>query len=309
MDFSSIVTALFKLFFLLVLGYFLNKKKILDSHTNSGMSALLVNATNPALILSSLSATEAATKGEVSRLLLFGVGWYIFLPIMAFVMVRLLRIQPAKRGTAQLLLIFSNTGFMAIPVLQTLYGDIAVFYSNILNLPFNFLLYSYGVFLLTRDKGRRSGDSISWRQFLNPGIVASAIALIIYFCGLRLPVVLNEAFSFLGGVTPPLSMIILGSVLAEYPLSSMFKDLRINLMLLLKQLLLPMLAMLLGGLVFTNSVITGIITLTFAMPCASMAVILSKEYQGDTMTASVGVVFTTAISLITIPVIFLLFVM
>lgn len=309
MDFSSIVTALFKLFFLLVLGYFLNKKKILDSHTNSGMSALLVNATNPALILSSLSATEAATKGEVSRLLLFGVGWYIFLPIMAFVMVRLLRIQPAKRGTAQLLLIFSNTGFMAIPVLQTLYGDIAVFYSNILNLPFNFLLYSYGVFLLTRDKGRRSGDSVSWRQFLNPGIVASAIALIIYFCGLRLPVVLNEAFSFLGGVTPPLSMIILGSVLAEYPLSSMFKDLRINLMLLLKQLLLPMLAMLLGGLVFTNSVITGIITLTFAMPCASMAVILSKEYQGDTMTASVGVVFTTAISLITIPVIFLLFVM
>lgn len=309
MDFSSIVTALFKLFFLLVLGYVLNKKKILDSHTNSGMSALLVNATNPALILSSLSATEAATKGEVSRLLLFGVGWYIFLPIMAFVMVRLLRIQPAKRGTAQLLLIFSNTGFMAIPVLQTLYGDIAVFYSNILNLPFNFLLYSYGVFLLTRDKGRSSGDSISWRQFLNPGIVASAIALIIYFCGLRLPVMLNEAFSFLGGVTPPLSMVILGSVLAEYPLSSMFKDLRINLMLLLKQLLLPMLAMLLGGLVFTNSVITGIITLTFAMPCASMAVILSKEYQGDTMTASVSVVFTTAISLITIPVIFLLFVM
>lgn len=309
MDFSSIVTALFKLFFLLVLGYFLNKKKILDSHTNSGMSALLVNATNPALILSSLSATEAATKGEVSRLLLFGVGWYIFLPIMAFVMVRLLRIQPSKRGTAQLLLIFSNTGFMAIPVLQTLYGDIAVFYSNILNLPFNFLLYSYGVFLLTRDKGRSNGDSVSWRQFLNPGIVASAIALIIYFCGLCLPVVLNEAFSFLGGVTPPLSMIILGSVLAEYPLSSMFKDLRINLMLLLKQLLLPMLAMLLGGLVFTNSVITGIITLTFAMPCASMAVILSKEYQGDTMTASVGVVFTTAISLITIPIIFLLFVM
>jgi predicted permease len=138
--------------------------------------------------------------------------------------------------------------------------------------------------------------------------VASAIALLLYFCNITLPKVATETFSFLGNMTPPLSMIILGSVLAEYPLSSIFKDLKINLMLIVKQLLLPVIATVLAHLVFTDPVITGIITLTFAMPCATMTVMLSKEYKSDTLTASAGVVFTTVLSLITIPVAFVLFV-
>ncbi len=308
MDFSNIAIALCKLFSLLIVGYFLNKKKILDSHINTGLSALLLNATNPALILSSLGATGGVAKGDVSKLLIFGVCFYIMLPIVAFIIVRILRIQPSKRGIAQLLIIFSNTGFMAIPILQTLYGDVSVFYSNILNLPFNFLFFSYGVYLINRENASRSGERLNWRKFINPGIVASAIALILYFCEIHLPKAANETFSFLGNMTPPLSMIILGSVLAEYPLSSIFKDLKINLMLLLKQLLLPVLAMFLGHLVFTDPVITGIITLTFAMPCATMTVMLSKEYKSDTLTASAGVVFTTVLSLITIPIAFALFV-
>lgn len=306
MDFTSIITVLCKLFFLLVLGYFLHKKKLLDTHINSGISSLIVNVTNPALILSSLSATGSSTRGDVLRLVLFGVGFYILLPLLAFLMVRLLRIDRRKRATAELLLIFSNTGFMAIPVLQTLYGDISVFYCSILNLPFNFLIYSYGVYLLT--KGAGSGQKIGPRQLISPGIIASALALIIYFSGLRLPAVLNDTFSFIGGVTPPLSMLLLGSVLAEYPLASMLKDTRLNLMLLLKLLILPLCAYFASTLIFTDPTIIGINTLTFAMPCASMCVMLCKEYNGDSMTASVSVVFSTILSLITIPLVFLLFI-
>lgn len=308
MDFSNIAIALCKLFSLLIVGHFLNKKKILDSHINTGLSALLLNATNPALILSSLGATGGVAKGDVSKLLVFGLCFYIMLPIFAWLIVHLLRIHPSKRSIAQLLIIFSNTGFMAIPILQTLYGDVSVFYSNILNLPFNFLFFSYGVYLMNRETAGASGGKLNWRKFINPGIVASAIALLLYFCNITLPKVATETFSFLGNMTPPLSMIILGSVLAEYPLSSIFKDLKINLMLIAKQLLLPVIATVLAHLVFTDPVITGIITLTFAMPCATMTVMLSKEYKSDTLTASAGVVFTTVLSLITIPVAFVLFV-
>ena len=308
MDFSNIAIALCKLFSLLIVGYFLNKKKILDSHINTGLSALLLNATNPALILSSLGATGGVAKGDVSKLLVFGLCFYIMLPIFAWLIVHLLRIHPSKRSISQLLIIFSNTGFMAIPILQTLYGDVSVFYSNILNLPFNFLFFSYGVYLMNRETAGASGGKLNWRKFVNPGIVASAIALLLYFCNITLPKVATETFSFLGNMTPPLSMIILGSVLAEYPLSSIFKDLKINLMLIVKQLLLPVIATVLAHLVLTDPVITGIITLTFAMPCATMTVMLSKEYKSDTLTASAGVVFTTVLSLITIPVAFVLFV-
>ena len=177
MDFTSIISVLCKLFALLALGYFLNKRKILDTHINGGISSLMVNATNPALILSSISPTGNSDQSDVMRLIRFGALFYALLVLPAFLLVRLLRVPNQKRSTVQLLLVFSNTGFMAIPVVQTLYGDIAVFYCTILNLPFNFLIYSYGVYLLSKSSG--SGKKLSFRQFLSPGIIASALALLI----------------------------------------------------------------------------------------------------------------------------------
>ncbi|MBQ2231181.1 MAG: hypothetical protein II425_05165, partial [Oscillospiraceae bacterium] len=69
MEFSGILTALFKLFFLLIAGFTLNKLGLLDARVNKGMTSLVVNLTNPALILGSLSSTGAVTRGDVLTLL------------------------------------------------------------------------------------------------------------------------------------------------------------------------------------------------------------------------------------------------
>ncbi len=142
-------------------------------------------------------------------------------------------------------------------------------------------------------------------MLLTPGIICSVLALILYFCNLQLPRILGETFQFIGNVTPPLSMLVIGSVLAEYPLRAMFSDLKIDLILVLKLLLFPVLVLVFSRLVFTDPVMIGINTLTFGMPCASMCVMLSKEHGGDSQVASSGVVFTTILSLLTIPIIYL----
>ncbi len=310
MEFSGILTALFKLFFLLIAGFTLNKLGLLDSRVNKGMTSLIVNLTNPALILGSLSSTGAVTEGDVLTLLLFSVGMYILLPLAAFLITRLARVKRDKRGIAELLLIFGNTGFMAIPIMQALYGDVAVFYISILNIPFNFLIYTYGVFLLGRDRRAQVGLSgdvtrFSLKSFLSPGIICSVAALIMYFARLQFPAILGETFSFVGGVTPPLSMLIIGSVLAEYPLKNILSDLKIKLILTAKLLLFPVAALVLAKLFFLDSVIVGIVTLIFSMPCASLCTMLSKEYGVNTDVASSGVVFTTVFSLVTIPLVYL----
>ncbi|MBQ2601848.1 MAG: AEC family transporter [Oscillospiraceae bacterium] len=314
MEFSGILTALFKLFFLLIAGYVMNKLGLLDARVNKGMTSLVVNLTNPALILGSLSSTGAVTRGDVLTLLLFGVGMYILLPAAAFLITRLMRVKRDKRGIAELLLIFGNTGFMAIPILQALYGDVAVFYISILNVPFNFLIYSYGVWLLGRDRLAQLSDAaqeglpaprLSPKSFLTPGIICSVVALIMYFARLQFPVILGETFSFVGGVTPPLSMLIIGSILAEYPLKNILSDVKIKLLLTAKLLFFPVAAFILAKLFFTDSVIVGIVTLIFSMPCASLCTMLSKEYGVNTDVASSGVVFTTVLSLVTIPLVYL----
>ena len=309
MEFSGILTALFKLFFLLIAGFTLNKLGLLDSRVNKGMTSLIVNLTNPALILGSLSSTGAVTEGDVLTLLLFSVGMYILLPLAAFLITRLARVKRDKRGIAELLLIFGNTGFMAIPIMQALYGDVAVFYISILNIPFNFLIYTYGVFLLGRDRRAQVGLSgdvtrFSPKSLLSPGIICSVFALVMFFGHIHFPAVLAETFSFVGGVTPPLSMLIIGSILAEYPLKNIFSGLRIKLLLSAKLLLFPVAALALAKLFFTDSVIVGIITLIFSMPCASLCTMLSKEYGVNTDVASSGVVFTTVTSIFTIPLVY-----
>ncbi len=325
MDFSAVIIVLFKLFFLLVLGYVLFRRHILDEHANKAISALIVNATSPALVLGSLSATAGTSRGEVMKLVFFGIGLYILLPLMAWLVVRLFKVDLKKRGTVQLLLVFGNTGFMAIPILQALYGDVAVFYCNILNLPFNLMIFTYGVYLLhlssvkeaSEDAAKEPAKGFAGRgrlpfsgpalrkMLLTPGIICSVLALILYFCNLQLPRILGETFQFIGNVTPPLSMLVIGSVLAEYPLRAMFSDLKIDLILVLKLLLFPVLVLVFSRLVFTDPVMIGINTLTFGMPCASMCVMLSKEHGGDSQVASSGVVFTTILSLLTIPIIYL----
>ncbi|MBR0144123.1 MAG: AEC family transporter [Clostridia bacterium] len=318
MEFSGILVALFKLFFLLVAGYVLNRIGLLDAKTNKGMTSLVVNLTNPALILGSLASTGAVTRGDVLILFLFGIGIYLLLPAAAFLFVRVTRVKIEKRGVAQLLLIFGNTGFMAIPILQTLYGDVAVFYSSILNMPFNFLIYTYGIWLLNRDRRQiaaldggpaeeadPAASRFSWKIFLGPGILASVAALAMYFARLQFPLILKETFSFVGGVTPPLTMLITGSILAEYPLNNLLRDGKIKLMLVVKMLFFPVLTLVLAKLLFADPVIVGLVTLTFAMPCGSMCAMLSKEYRANADAASSGVVFSTVLSLLTIPLVYL----
>ena len=148
MDFTGIITALFKLVVLLAIGFIIYRKHFIDEHFNRGLSWLVVNITNPALILGSLASAGDIPQETVMKLVVFGIGYYLMLPFLAVLIVRICRIPRQDRGTAELLAVFSNTGFMAIPIMQTLYGDMSVFVINILNLPFNFLVYTYGIYLI-----------------------------------------------------------------------------------------------------------------------------------------------------------------
>lgn len=316
MDLTAIFITLFKLMVLLVLGYILNKKKVLDKHSNLAVSALIVNITNPSLILGALSSTAGTDRTEVLHLTFFGLGFYVLLPVIAWIIVHLLRVKKPSRGVTELLIIFSNTGFMAVPILQTLYGDVAVFYINIMNMPFNFLIYTYGIYLILRDKqqaalSEKTGPAgtesapeklpFNPKLFLSPGIVASLIALFLYFAEIRLPAFLSETFSFIGALTPPLSMLLVGSILAEYPLKGLLSDWKLDTALILKLFLLPAAAGALSLFIFHDPVLIAITTLTFAMPSGALCPMLAKNYGGDAKTAARGVLISTVLSLLTIP--------
>lgn len=297
-----------ELFIALSIGFVFQKRRIFTPQTNRRISDLIVTVTSPALILSSVSSSSGTGRAETTGLLIAGFLIYICIPVLAFLAARLFKIRKEIRGTFQALLIFGNTGFMGIPVVMALYGKEAVFPASILHLPFNLLVFTYGVHLLS---GYAEEESLTIRQkikqIMNPGLFASLAALVIYFTGITIPDIVMTPVSFIGDITPALSMIVLGSILGEYPTDSLFREKSIWLVCLFRLCLIPLLIWSICLHFFNNPMLSGIILLTNAMPGAAMCAMLSAKYHGNEQYAAVGVFITTILSLITIPVFSALF--
>ena len=188
---------------------------------------------------------------------------------------------------------------MGFPVIQSIFGEGAIFYAAIFNMIFNFMNFSLGIRLMS-DK--RKG-SFSVKKFLRPGIFGAIFALIIFFTGITLPSPLVDSMKNLGDTTSPLAMIVIGMSLAEIPFKSVFTEIRLYPYTLIKQVIIPILSWYVLRNIISNELILGITVIVIAMPVATSAVLFSSEYDGNTNLATKSVFITTLASLVTIPVI------
>ncbi|MDE5966535.1 MAG: AEC family transporter [Lachnospiraceae bacterium] len=297
-----VLQVMLELFFIILIGYFLAKKNVMNQDTAKRISVLVVNITFPALIIASVSANlDQGSLSSVMGIFLLGIICYAVLPLFAWIFGKCIRVPEEQQGIYQFMFIFGNCAFMGYPVLAAIFGSQAIFLGAIFNLPFNLLAFSYGIMLVCRDGEKKAGFQPS--KLLNPGIVASLLALLIYGVQLRLPLILVDLCDMLGNMTTPLSMLVLGVSLAELPIKDVFLDVRIYLMSFIRLLLIPFLTYFLLQLFVSDTMSIGVAVISFAMPVASMAVMLSSQYEGNVKLASIGVFVSTLLSVITIPII------
>lgn len=306
MDISVILDTMLILFGIMALGYGANKAGILDVVSNEKITKLVLYITTPLMIVKAVfSDSLTGAKTEILVIFLLGLGMYTLLPIFARLAVKLLGADPKDSGTYELMMIFANTSFIGYPIMKSLFGDWAVFYSSILNMPFNFLVFTYGVYLVSRN----SSDTFRFglREILNPGVVASIVALILYFTGIGLPSGLIRIMSMVGDTTVPLSMITIGSSLALIPVKDLFREPRLYILSVIKLLIMPALCYLLLSLVMKDQFLINMITINVGLPAGTMTVMISNQYNGNSRMASIGVFITTLASLVTVPLIAYLF--
>lgn len=302
MDITVVINTMIELFLLLLLGYGIAKFGMIDGEMNRKLSALVVNVSMPALIIASVADNIGkGTLKEVLSYLVWGIAFYGIALGLAWLFTRAMRTPEQQRGTYQFMLIFSNCSFMGYPIMESIFGTEAIFLNSIFNLPFNLLAFSYGIMLISRDgEGKAAFDA---KKLLNPGILASILALIIFAMHIRIPQVLRQTFGLVGNLTTPLSMLVLGASLSAVPMKEIFQEVRVYPMTMLRLVVLPIITCFLIKQVTSDSMLIGIATMTAAMPVASMSVMLSNQYHGNTKLASIGVFISTLCSVVTIPLI------
>lgn len=296
------------LFILMIVGYVCYKTGIITEESSKKLSAIVVNVANPCLVLESGLSENKVPGEELVTTLLIVVVMYSLLLLVASFLPRLLRVKKESRGAYRAMTVFTNLGFMGFPVLSAMYGTSALLYAAFFMIPFNALIYTYGIRALTvsgtenetSQKPKRSLKQTLGR-ILNVGVIACILAILLYFFQLPVPQFLKTAITHLGNLTAPLSMMVIGASLAAISIKELFLDIRLLVFALIKLLVIPGLFMI-GVCCFVESgVLRGVCLVMVATPVASMTAMLAQQSDGDYETASKGVALTTILSVVTLP--------
>ena len=301
MDIMVVFQTMLKLFLLLVLGFVLFKCHIFDEYTNKKISALIVNVASPMLIISSIAGVEGNDKSIVFLMIGAGILMYIGFIILGKIINRIFPFPKKDWPVYECMVVFANTGFMGYPVLLDVFGQEAVFYASLIHMAFNFFVYTYAIMCLT--KGDDNEFKLNFKQLLTPGIVLIFIGILIYLFDIQLPSVLMDTINSVGSLTAPLSMMMIGSSLAVYPIKDSFTDCRSYIFAFVRLIIVPFVTMIVCRLLHINPYYANITIITNAMPVGSMVLMLATQYNANVKIVTRNIVVSTLLSVITIPIV------
>lgn len=298
MSFFHTFAQMLVILFAIVIGYAANKLGYLNEEMNRRLTKVILNLSMPCMILASVMTNDDLPDLQIMLALLkMIVAFYGLEAVFMLVLPRFLGGSSRQKGVWRYGLLFPNTAFIGYPVLQTLFGAGAVFYGVVLNLPFNILSYSLGPLMLG---GKRR---FTWKSLCTPALTASFLSLLIVLVRLPTPALLGEMMDFVGGLTVPLSLVTLGSILAGMPVKRVLSMPRMWIFSLIRLLVLPAVMLVLLRPLGLDSVVYGVAVIEMAMPVAVNGAMLSMEYGGDVECMAQTIFVTTLLSMVTIPVV------
>ncbi|MNB69039.1 Membrane transport protein [compost metagenome] len=294
-----IVTQMIILFGLILVGFIAHKTGIMDAESNKKISKLLVNVTIPALIIASATGHEMEDKSKVFLVLAAAAAMFVVTPLISICIVRRLKLET----TYELMLNYSNLGFMGIPIISGIYGGESVFFVSLFMMVFNVSLFSHGVYLLQKGTGGR----LNLKNMLNPGIVSSLIAVGIFLFEIQIPDPLLQLFNSVGSITSPLAMIVIGSTMGTVHFKDVVRDKMMYFYTFLKIALYPLIIWFLFHFFIHDPMILGIAVVLSGLPTAGNVSMVCSEYDGNLHLVTKGTFMTTLCSLFTIPIWMMIF--
>lgn len=297
-DVTGVFRQMIILFLLMAVGYIAGKTKVMSLDSNKNLSRIINCITNPCNVLySALCNDHALNNGEVFQLLGIAAALYGGMVLIAQIVPYLLQVEKEKSNQYKFMMIFSNIGYMGIPVISSIYGSSAVFYIAIFIMVFNLVLYTYGVYLLRGD----GKVQLKISDLVSPMMICSFLSLILYLLEARAPVLITDTLDTLGAVTTPCAMLIVGCALSAIPVRDVFTNWRLYIVSALKLLVIPIAGYFLLRPIISNVTVLGVIVAILGMPIATTFTMLSAQYDRDQKLAAASVFITTLLSVGSIP--------
>ena len=301
MDIGIVFEKMLVLLIMIFVGSLVYRLGIIGKDTNRQISNLLVKILNPAILLSSaMGDTSGITGSDLLIVGAFTILMYTGLILLGIPIGALFGKNKEEKLMYKLMTVFSNVAFIGIPVVKALYGDVAVIYAAVFNLGYSCCFYTYGMLLV--DQAAGVGEQhLSLRSLWNPGVVACVLTLLLTVTRIHLPFFVSGPVEYMGNACVPIALITVGVSLAQNDLKTIFLDWKIYAFSAIKLVLIPIIVVLLLHLISLDPVILGVTAVMIAMPVGNMAVIAPESIGIDSSICARGVMITTILTLVTVP--------
>ncbi|NLL33741.1 MAG: AEC family transporter [Clostridiales bacterium] len=284
------------MFILIAVGYVFAKRKWITPQGSLDMNKMLLYIVNPCIIITSYYRPfDRNLFATLLEGILLAIISHAFSILLAFLT---LRGKDDRRKLERFSLIFSNSGFMGIPLISALLGSEGVVLASIYIMIFTVTQWTVGVLILS---GRSDLKTMLKQLLLNPGVISVFIGLSIFRFSLSLPKPLHTAMGYIANLNTPVAMIVVGTFIARTKVLASFLNKRVYIVSFLRLLILPILMvpvyMAFGtseSLMIANYVAT-------ACPVAALAAMFPAAYGYDPDYATGFITVSTLLSVITIP--------
>ena len=306
MVFLQSLESILPVIILISLGYILQIKKWFDISFSDNISKLIMNIALPASIF--VSVMEYLT---VDRLFKISSGLvYVALAtilgyIIAYILVKALKIRAGRRGTFINTFVNANTIFIGLPLNIALFGDKATEYFLVYYIINTISTWTLGIYLMTTDSQVQSKTTVSfdWKKLLPPPLIGFLVAIVFLLAKIPVPQVMTKTLTYVGNIVTPLSLIYIGIVLAKAGLSSVKFDKDSVYALCGRFLIAPLLMLIVIKTIGTNLPDLEAQTFMLQSAVSSLAVmpILAHQGSGDVEYATNIVTLSTVLLVVAIP--------
>ena len=277
---------------MMAVGAVLVRVGMVDEAGTKQLSSIALYVATPAVIIQAF-AIEFDAEQLVNAL---WMGLFFALALVLSAVIAYMACGKADR-VGQFAVIFSNSGFVGIPIISGLLGPEYVFYVTITMAVGTFALWTYGVLLMSGDKGQVSMKKI----FTNPAVVALFIGLALFFAPVRLPGMVSQFLTGMGNLNTGLGMLVLGINLGSSNLGLLFTDRRLYKACAFRLLVVPAATILLCLAMPVSAEIRMVLLIVEACPCGAVTSMLAQLYGGDFQYGTGLVIVTTLLSMATLP--------
>ena len=317
---STLFISVFTLFLFMLPGFILKKTKIADSAFPKSLSILTLYIAQIALVFHSF-IIEFNMEIFKNLCQVFVCAFLIHLLLYILAKQLFKKAPDRTKRVLQFGLIFSNAGYMGIPVISDVFGADHAIYATFYVVWFNVFCYSLGRLIYTNDKKYISVKKI----IFNPAVTPIIIGLVIFLTGggtwiknvINEPTVIGAFFSviyrvldILRNMVAPVSMIVIGARLADINFKGILKDKYMYPFILLRLLILPAIVWCMLKLISFTGLLSdtsfAILLILSATPAAAVTTMFAELYDGDSPYAGKLVALTTILSVITMPIVALL---